>query len=104
MKAPVDYPLNDEARTAEFSVDELMYAAFLDRQAASQPSAVPTPASPALIADLQMDESGPVVKIEPAVESASQRSFAALAQSLLAAQASQAGRPSVISRLTRSSR
>ena len=31
MQAPVDYPLNDAAHTAKFSVDELTYAVMLDR-------------------------------------------------------------------------
>jgi len=36
MNAPVDYPINDEARTTRFSVDELRYAAILDRKSAEQ--------------------------------------------------------------------
>lgn len=35
MQAPVDYPIDDAAHTAEFSIDELMYATLLDRQCAS---------------------------------------------------------------------
>jgi len=35
MQAPVDYPIDDAAHTAEFSIDELMYATLLDRQCPS---------------------------------------------------------------------
>ena len=35
MQAPVDYPIDDAAHTAEFSIDELMYATLLDRQCVS---------------------------------------------------------------------
>lgn len=31
MQAPVDYPIKDEARNAQFSIDELSYSALLDR-------------------------------------------------------------------------
>ena len=32
MQVPVDYPIEDAAHHAQFAVDELAYAIFLDRQ------------------------------------------------------------------------
>ena len=42
MQAPVDYPIDDAARTAHFSMDELMYATILDRMSAPDCARVAT--------------------------------------------------------------
>ena len=56
MQAPVDYPIDDAARTAHFSMDELMYATILDRM--SVPIAPESQLSPprTLQFDVEQDE------------------------------------------------
>ena len=35
MKAPVDYPIEDAAHHTDFTVDELIYAVYLDRMSSA---------------------------------------------------------------------
>ena len=96
MQAPVDYPIDDAARTEHFSMDELMYATMLDRMSAQMaPELQEIPRQPM-----------PVFKIEPAnpVESKSiPQPLAAIAHTLLAGERANAA-AGVLSRWARVNR
>ena len=96
MQAPVDYPIDDAARTAHFSMDELMYATMLDRMSAQ------------MAPELQefVPQPMPVFKIEPddAIENKSiPQPLAAIAQTLLAGERANAA-AGVLSRWARVNR
>lgn len=96
MQTPVDYPIDDAARTAQFSMDELMYAALLDRM--SSPMATESQPDPAHNL-LQFD-------VEPAPQLEQTRvpqPLATIAQTLLAGERASAA-AGVLSRWTRASR
>jgi len=111
MNAPVDYPINDEARTTRFSVDELRYAAILDRKSAEQSPDVVNDMATCEVSVKQSDltpseaviDQAPL-KIQKKRSAKPPVSFASMAQSRLVAQSNQFGHSSVLSRLTRSIR
>lgn len=97
MQAPVDYPIDDAARTAQFSIDELMYAALLDRESTSMPvKAEPTTVPQNLLYfDVEPDKAAKRKTVPPPLT--------AIAQTLLAGERANAA-AGVFSRLTRTNR
>lgn len=78
MQAPVDYPIDDPARNDAFSVDELIYAAQLDRQVNEEPD----PEEMVRVARAGFRS----VHDNTASDKPAIQSFAAVAQSLLASE------------------
>jgi len=96
MQAPVDYPIDDAARTAQFSMDELKYAALLDRESAPIPTGVePTVPQNLLHFDVEPDKAAEQ-KFVP-------QPLAAIAQTLLAGERTNTA-AGVLSRWTRANR
>ena len=100
MQAPVDYPIDDAARDAEFTVDELTYAVYLDRL-----NAAPAVAASAFAARQQQI----VIDLPfqpPEKEKTTPKPLAELAHMLLAGEASRGWTDTsgVLARFTRSSR
>ena len=103
MQAPVDYPLNDAAHTAEFAVDELAYAVMLDRNDLHAES--PEPAITA--ADHHFKSmSGIKRRGDHSGFRSVPKPLAAIAQTLIAGESSQrtADTTSMFSRLARTGR
>lgn len=96
MQVPVDYPLDDAARTAQFSIDELMYAVHLDRM--SDPSTTESQHTP-----LQERLRFNVEPNEPTTQTPVPQPLAAIAQTLLAGERAHAA-ASAFSRLKRINR
>lgn len=96
MQAPVDYPIDDAARTAQFSMDELMYAALLDRESAP----VSTEAESAVPQNLLHFDIEPDKAVE--LKTVPQP-LAAIAQTLLAGERANAA-AGALSRWTRANR
>ena len=80
MKAPVDYPIEDAAHDTDFSVDELIYAVYLDRMSSASCTDTSSIAEHGFIP--MPPDSYPVIRKKPA------QPFSELTHSLLTFEAS----------------
>ena len=80
MRVPVDYPIEDAAHHAQFAVDELAYAVYLDRKEHDYPAESDSTPDFRIMLDLPLHDSE-VVQETP-------RPFADVKHSLLAFEAS----------------